>query len=280
MARVSRLRLGVAIATIMALVLVPTVIKAIYVTPHAVFIDHSARSAQVTLGNSSDVPEEVTVELRFGFPDTDSAGTPFIRFVDDPGSRFPSAADWIRPFPRRVRLEPGTQQVVRLLAQPPDSLPDGEYWSRLIVTARRPSAPIATGDTAVRAGVALEIRLITSVTYRKGNVRTGIDLRDMNVSVEGDSLVSWVRATREGNGAYLGTAAFEMLDQERSVVREWSVPIAVYYPMNRRFSFPLESLGSGMYMVRLTLEARRPDLLEDEVLTAPTVVDSIEVSVP
>lgn len=275
-----RFKLRLVSITIILLAAAPSMIKAIYVTPHAVFIDHTRRSAQVTLGNSSDVAEEVTVELRFGFPDTDSAGTPFIRFVDDPGSAFPSAAEWIRPFPRRVRLEPGDQQVVRLLAQPPESLPDGEYWSRMIVTARRPSAPIATGDTAVRAGVAVEIRLITSITYRKGDVRTGIALRAFDANLEDDSLVAWVRADREGNGAYLGTAEFELIDQDGGAVGEWSVPIAVYYPMNRRFALPVERLVAGPYLLRLSLESERTDLLEGAVLNAPTVVDSAEVLVP
>jgi hypothetical protein len=150
----------------------------------------------------------------------------------------------------------------------------------MIVTAQRPTTPVAGSDTTVRAGVALEIRLITSVTYRKGDVRTGIALGDLTASIEGDSLVSWVRATREGNAAYLGTARFELLSSDRVVVREWEVPIAVYYPMNRRFSFPLEALADGDYMLRLTLEARRPDLLDTDVLSAPTVLDSVEVQVP
>jgi hypothetical protein len=267
------------VTVVTALALLPAVINAIYVSPHAVFMDHATRSAQVTLGNSGDTPEEVTVELRFGFPDTDSAGTPFIRFVDDPGPAFPSAADWIRPFPRRVRLEPGDQQVVRLLAQPPDTLPDGEYWTRMIVTGRRPAVPIAVGDTAVEAGVTLEIRLITSVTYRKGAVRTGIALRDFSASISGDSLIAWVRATREGNGAYLGTAAFELLDGDGRLVGEWPVPIAVYYPSNRRFALPLEALPSGTYLVRLALRAERPDLMDGEALPAPTVMAPLELRV-
>ena len=280
MPRLSKTRLLVAAATVLTLTLLPRVVKAIYVTPHAVFINHGARAGQVTLGNSGETAEEVTVELRFGFPDTDSAGTPFIRFIDDPGQRFPSAADWIRPYPRRLRLEPGDQQVVRLLATPPDDLPDGEYWTRMIVTARGASLPIETSDTAVRAGVALEIRLITSVTYRKGDVETGITLREFKATVEGDSIVAWMNATREGNGAYLGRANLDLLGQDRVAVREWTIPIAVYYPANRRFALPIVSLPSGSYVLRLTLETERPDLREGDVLSAPTVSDSVEILVP
>lgn len=273
-------RRTIALVTVLALMLIPAVIKAVYVTPHAVFIDHSSGSGEVTLGNSSENAEEVTVELKFGFPDTDPSGTPFIRFVEDPGPEFPSAADWIRPFPRRIRLEPGDQQVVRLLATPPEDLPDGEYWTRMIVNARGATVPISTGDTAVRAGVSLEIRLITSVTYRKGDVRTGLSLTDWNATVEGDSVVVWVRAKREGNGAYLGTAGFEILSLDGNLINEWSTPVAVYYPMNRRFAFPLESLVSGRYLLKLALVAERSDLAEGQVLPAAPVVDTLEIEVP
>lgn len=276
----TRPRLLAVAATVLVLLLLPQVLKAIYVTPHALFISHGERAGQVTLGNSGEEPEEVTVELRFGFPDTDPDGSPFIRFIDDPDPRFPSAVEWIRPYPRRLRLEPGEQQTVRLLATPPDDLPEGEYWSRMIVTARGATLPIESPDTAVRAGLSLEMRLITSVTYRKGEIRTGINLRSFEASIEGDSIVTWVDATREGNGAYLGTAKFEVLDQNQAAVREWAIPIAVYYPMNRRFALPHELLPSGTYVLRLTLETERSDLREGNVIPAPTVSDSVEIVVP
>ncbi len=280
MTRFTRRRILAVTATIAALVLLPSVLKAVYVTPHALFISHGARAGQVTVGNSGESPEEVTVELRFGFPDTDSAGTPFIRFIEDPGPEFPSAVDWIRPYPRRLRLEPGEQQVVRLLATPPDDLPDGEYWTRMIVTGQGASVPIESSDTSVQAGVSLVMRIITAVTYRKGEVRTGITLREFEAAIEGDSIVAWVNAFREGNGAYLGTVNFEVLAQDGQPVREWIIPVAVYYPMNRRFALPLQSLAAGNYVLRLTIEAERPDLRADDVLAAPTVTDSVEILVP
>lgn len=280
MARITRGRIFAVLAMVAAFAVVPAVAKAVFVTPHALFISHGARAGQVTVGNSGDSPEEVTVELRFGFPDTDSAGTPFIRFVEDPGPEFPSAVEWIRPYPRRLRLNPGEQQIVRLLATPPDDLPDGEYWTRMIVTGQGASIPIESSDTAVRAGVSLVMRIITAVTYRKGEVRTGITLRNMNASVEGDSLVVWMNATREGNGAYLGAANLELFGDGGARERDWIVPIAVYYPMNRRFAFPIESVTPGNYLLRLTIEAERPDLPAEHVLPAATVSDSVEILVP
>jgi hypothetical protein len=279
MRRRSTPALRIAAVTVASVVLLPAVIEAIYVTPTAVFMDDRSPSAQVTIGNSGETPEEATVELRFGFPDVDSGGTPYIRFVDDPGSSFPSATDWVRAFPQRVHLEPKSQQVVRLLARPPADLPEGEYWTRMIVTGS--GAPVRAGgaDTVVRAGVSLVIRLVTSVTFRKGRVSTGVVLRALSAEAEGDSLTVWAHMDRQGNAAYLGTADIEVVDTGGAVVRHWSTALGVYVPVRRRFSFPLDSLASGDYRVRFRLRAERPDLPAERVLPAPTVMDSVAVRV-
>lgn len=271
--------LRVATGAALLAALLPAIIEAVYVTPTAVFMDERSDAAQVTIGNAGDTPEEATVELKFGFPDADSAGTPFVRMIDDPGPEYPSAADWIRAYPERVRLEPKSQQVVRLLARPPANLPDGEYWSRLIVTGRGASIPVQGADSGVRAGVSLVIRLVASVTFRKGRVSTGVVVRNLGVDAEGDSLTVWAHLDRLGNAAYLGTADVELVSGRDSVVRRWSSALAVYVPMQRRFSFPLDSVAPGDYRVRLRLRAERADLPAETVLPAPTVTDSAAVRV-
>ncbi len=262
-----------------ALACLPEVIRAVYVAPTAVFMDERTRSAQVTVGNAGDTPEDATVELQFGFLDADSSGTPYIRFIDDPGPEFPSAAAWVRAFPLRMHLEPRSRQIVRLLARPPADLPDGEYWTRLIVTGQGAPARVATADSVVRAAVTVQIRLVASVSYRKGAVRTGIAIRGLRAEAEGDSLTVWARMAREGNAAYLGTADVEVVDTAGRVLRTWSAGLSVFFPLTRRFSFPLDSLPAGDYRVRYRLRAERQDLPEDRILPAPTVIDSVPVRV-
>jgi hypothetical protein len=266
-------------AAVAAALLVPAVIDAVWVSPTAVFMDDTSRNAQVTIGNSSEEAEEVTIELRFGYLDTDSLGTPFVRLLDDPGPEYPSAAGWIGLFPQRVRLEPGERRVVRLFARPPADLPEGEYWSRLIVTSRRAASPVAAGDTALQAGVNLEIRLVTSVTFRKGALSTGLTLTGLTALADADSLVVRAGMERSGNAAYLGTGHFEVVDATGVIVRQWATPLAVYYPIDRRFVFPLDSLPAGGYTVRLRADAARADVEEGRVLPAPSVMDSVAVTV-
>jgi len=276
MSRILSLRTAALAAAFSAL---PAVIEAIYVAPTAVFIDDRTRSAQITIGNAGDQPEEATIELKFGFPDVDSAGTPYVRFVEDPGPEFPSAAEWVRVFPQRVRLEPRTQQTVRILASPPANLPDGEYWTRLIVTGRGASIPVRSSDSTVRAGLNLEIRLVTSVTFRKGQVSTTPVIRALTADIEEDSLTVWAHLAREGNGAYLGTADVQVVSPAGEVVRNWSTALSIHYPVRRRFSYGLNSLPPGDYRVRFRLRTERPDLPAERVLRAPMVADSVPVRV-
>ncbi len=245
----------------------PLLGNAVLVAPHAIFIDHRARTAQVTLANPSAETEEVDLAFTFGFPATDSTGQPYVRLIEAPADSFPSAAGWIRAFPRRVRLEPGQRQVVRLLATPPADLPDGEYWTRLIVTSRR-GQEVAVADTTMRAGLTLELRTIVSVTYRKGNVRTGVAVDAFDATVAGDSLHARLAVHREGNGAYLGVARFTVLRGE-TAVQEWAIPIAAYYRMDRRFAFPLTDLPPGSYELRFDLTTDREDIPLENVLPAP-----------
>lgn len=271
-----RARAGLCLAL---LCVVPAFLEAIFVSPTAVFMDDRTRSAQLTIGNAGDEAEEATIELRFGFPDVDSAGTPYVRFVDDPGPEFNSAAEWIRAFPQRVRLEPRTQQVVRLLARPPDNLPDGEYYTRMIITGRGASLRLTTTDTSVRAGLNLEIRLVTSVTFRKGRITTGVTLRGVTAEHTDDSLSVWAHMAREGNGAYLGTAFVDLIDLEGRPVKQWSMALSVHYPVRRRFAFPLEGVPPGDYRVRFTLRTDRPDLPAGAAIAAPPVSDSTVVRI-
>jgi hypothetical protein len=272
-------RLWSPVIALLVLGVVARVLGAVFIAPHAVFIDHETKSAQVILGNGGDAPEEVSVDLRFGYPSTDSLGTPYIHFLDQPGPEYPSAQGWIRAFPRRIRLEPGDRQTVRLLATPPPDLPDGEYWTRLIVTSRGAAVPVATADTAVRAGIDLELRLVVAVSYRKGALATGVALTRLAASVAPDSLVIWMGVARQGNAAYLGTARFTVLDSAGAVAREWATPISVYYPFDRRFVVPLEELAPGAYRLALTLVAERGDLEARRVLPAATVGDTVAFEV-
>ena len=267
------------LAALVAIAVLPVLADAILVAPHALFISHDEPTGDVYLLNQGDVPEEVTVELAYGYPATDSLGNISIRFVEDPGPDDRPATPWLRAFPRRARVEPGTRQRVRVQATPPADLPDGEYWSRLIVTSRPVEEVAAAVDTTVQAGVTLELRTVTSISYRKGAVATGVVLNDLRAAQVGDSLEIWVDVSREGNAAFLGTLQFALSLSEGDTAIEWSNPIAVYVGQRRRFLLPVTDILPGQYQLQLTISTDRQDIDAQYVLPVEPVSRTVGVTI-
>src|SRR5207245_11180183 len=149
--------------------------QGVLVAPHAVYIDHARRSGTVTLYNPTPDPAEITISTAFGYPVTDSLGHFALRSVERPDSTLPSAAAWVQAFPRRLTIAPLERQTVRLLATPPAGLPDGEYWARLIVSARGGKLPL--GGAADTAAVRVQLNLVRhthlGLAYPTGPVANG-----------------------------------------------------------------------------------------------------------
>jgi hypothetical protein len=256
--------------------------QGVVIAPHAVFMDARTRSGAVLLYNPNPEPVEVAISFFFGFPATDSAGSIVVRTVEHPDSTSPSAAGWIQAFPRRLTVPPLERQTIRLLASPPAGLADGEYWARLVISAKGGQLPVTgVADTArVKVGLTLEVRTIIGVYYRKGAVHTGVTVSGLRTAVVGDSLAVRAHLTQQGNAAYIGRAHAVLSDSAGKTVSEIRVPIGVYYTMEPRYALPIGALAPGRYRLRFELTTERDDLAPELVLPSPPVRDSVEVRVP
>jgi P pilus assembly chaperone PapD len=276
---------GLLLAGITALLL-PTRLSAqgVLVAPHAVIMDHRTRSGSLTLYNPGDEPAEITLSTFFGYPVSDSAGGFELRTIEQPEPQYPSAAKWIDAFPKRMVLGPKQRQTVRLLARPPAGLSDGEYWARLVVSAKGGTVPVqgVADSSGVRVALALEIRTVIPLQYRKGQVTTGVRTSSLAVKVEKDSLALRLRLDRTGNAAFLGTLRGSLIDSTGRVITRLTSPLAVYYDMEPRVTAPLPAAGlpAGFYRVTIDVAAQREDLPPDLVLTTPPARDSLEVHLP
>ncbi len=276
-----------------SLLLVSTALHAqgVMVAPHAVFIDHAQRSGSVLLYNPGTQPVEVSISTMFGYPVTDSTGA--IRLDTLTADSSVSALAWIRAFPRRLTVGPRERQTIRLLAQPPAGLADGEYWLRLVISAQAGRVPITgvADTTAIQIGLTLEVRTIIGVNYRKGPVTTGVALSNVRAQVIGDSLITRARIERRGNAEFIGTIRETLVDSTGAVrdqrlgdslVATYESPVGVYYTMEPRLASALAKPGlpRGRYWLRYEIVAERDDLDPKVVLQAPAVRDSVRVIVP
>lgn len=264
-----------------ALLVIASLAEAIVVAPHYAILDQRTRSGVIYLHNPATEAEEVSISFIFGYPASDSAGNVSIKVIERPASDDPSAKSWIRAYPRRMVVGPGQTRAVRLLAQPPTDLPEGEYWARAVVHSRSAQPPTVTPDsTGVQVGLNLEVRTVVPVSYRNGNVNTGLVITTIDHSVASDSLVAKVGLRRTGNAAFLGTLHTTLVDDTAAVVAESHRQIAVYRNLLRRISLPLDGLPTGEYTLHIRLDTRRTDVEPELVLPAQPLETSIEVRLP
>jgi hypothetical protein len=254
------------------------------IAPHALFIDHRIRSGAIFLHNPDDKPVEINVELIYGYPRPDGNGGVHVFLEPEPADGEPSCADWVRALPRRVILMPGQRQTVRLMAQPPADLPDGEYWSRVVISSkgiqRETEGAEVEGAEGVRVGLSLATRTIISLNYRKGPVETGLELGAIGAVAADRELSVSMDLTRLGNAAWLGQVDAILLDAAGEEVFRWDQLLAVYEDQVRTMHFPLpRNRAAGDYMLSVTLSTERRDLTSAEVLAAPTLARAIPVRI-
>jgi P pilus assembly chaperone PapD len=276
------MRLHLWLALLVLLIPGKTAGQGIAIAPTSVFIDARDRTGLLLLMNPNDEPAEIEISTIFGYPVTDSAGAMQLFTVTQPGPTAPSAANWVKVFPRRVTIASHTQQAVRLLVTPPPGIPDGEYWTRVVITARGGQLPLtAKVDTgSVRVGLSLEVKTIIPLLYRKGKLKTGVSLSGLRAEILGDSLVVRARLERQGNAAALGTIHGEVVDAGGRVRSSFSAPISTYYSITPRLTAPIDSLRPGRYRLRLAVTSVRSDLVPESVLPFRSVRDSVTVLIP
>jgi hypothetical protein len=268
----------------LGLMILPRLLPAqgVLVAPHYLVMDHRTRSGSVTVYNPGSEPVEVTIGTLFGYPVTDSAGEFSLLMPEQPDSTMPSATPWVEAFPRRLTLAPRDRQVVRLLGRPPAGLNDGEYWTRLVVTAKGGTVPVSgvEDSSAIRVGLTLEVRTILPVFYRKGRLETAATISNVRTAIVGDSLEIRAQLDRQGSGAFIGTLRGALVDSTGKVVTSFATPLAVYFSIDPRFTAPLPHPASGRYQLRLELASEREDLAPEILLQARPVQDSVEVLLP
>ncbi len=253
---------------------------AVTVTPSAVYIDHRTRSSTITLYNTGTAPEDVTISFAFGYPRSDEKGEVSVPLFDAAPQGEPSAVEWLRAFPRRLVLQPGQRQVVRILATPPENLADGEYWARLIVTASGAEPPVEQRNpNGVAVQLSMRTQIINAVSYRKGAVATGVAVRRSELTRSADGAQLMLDLAREGNAAFLGRVRAQLVGPDGRTLAETEHTLAVYRELRVMvpFTVPGGNVPAGS-TVRFSVDAVRPDLPQNGPLPARAVESSARLA--
>ena len=164
---------------------------------------------------------------------------------------------------------------MRLLAQPPAGLSDGEYWARITVHARDdPSAPFVDTNnvSAARVHISMETATVLPIFFRQGVVSTGVTIGSVRAEAGQDTIDVRATLTRTGNGAFIGVAHILVRDSTGHTVANTDRQLAVYRSMQPRWSIaiPRGSRADG-YSVSIRLSTDRQDVPKNLVLQARPV---------
>jgi hypothetical protein len=249
---------------------------AVTVSPTAVYITSRNPSALLTLINTGSRPEEIELSIGFGYPVSDTAGVLRVDILDSAGAGEPSLTSFLRVFPRRLVLQPGQRQVVRVMVTMPATAADGEYWGRVLVKSRGGEPPIEQSQGNVRMQLSLETTFATAVFFHKGDVKTGIAIATVDARRLGDSVQFTLDLAREGNSAFLGRIRAELVNAAGATIAEVEDVTAVYRAVRRRFVLRTGApLPAGAYTVRYVVDTERPDLPSQ----GPTKTDAVRGTV-
>jgi len=251
---------------------------AVSVSPTALYIDSRTRTAVLTLFNPGSLPEEITIDFSYGFPQADSAGNVSVPLTKEPGAGEPSALAWMRAFPRRLLLQPGQRQVVRVLVEPPAGLADGEYWARVLISSRGGQPPIEQTQGDVRLQLNVQTTLVMAANYRKGDLHTGVSVTAAAARRTTDGVQLQVDLARTGNAAFLGRMRAELLGADGAVLSTLYDDVAVYRTMRRRLTFALPAGAPAGTSVRIHIDTEREDLPAGGALPAAPLDQRIPIS--
>ncbi|HSJ14435.1 MAG TPA: hypothetical protein VK939_08465 [Longimicrobiales bacterium] len=269
-----------ALVAVLLLIAGAAATRAVSVSPMSLFLDHRTRAGSMTLYNPNPHPEEIEISFAYGYPQSDSAGEVTVPLVAVAPAGEPAATPWLRAFPRRLVLQPGQQQVVRVLAQPPADLPDGEYWSRVLVTAVG-GQPAVEQQVRPDVSVAITMRTIVvgSLNYRKGTLTTSAIVTGSDARATGDGVQLTLDLERGGSAAWLGRVRLRLEAADGRVLAEQEDVLSIYRTLRRRFTFPLASAADARgARVRYVLETERPELGQANLIAAPAVEGVVAVS--
>lgn len=246
------------------------------VAPNAFVITDPSRSTEMLVRLSADASAmEFELSSFFAVPHTDSSGS-FV-LLEPRESYLQDVSSKIRFSPRRFVLNSGEQQIVRITVVD-EHLPVGEYWSRVVVSAKSASQGLLGPEQGLSVSMGLEIRTISGLLYRKGPLRTDIEVSDLASFMRNDSLIVDIDVRKGSSAAWIGTATISLVNetsQEALALRE---PANFYLAGRYRLAFPLPTLPPGTHQAKLALTTTRDDptlpliKANDVIITFPLVI--------
>jgi len=220
--------------------------------------DHNKNGYILVRNNSNSSPWEVNIEMKFGYPKSDSLGNTFIYFSDNVNENDPSAVNWVNFYPRKFILKPYEEQKVRIAAKP-KNLKEGEYWGRPVITSKAVNSEDTLNKESIRAGIGLEFKTVIALNYRRGKASTGINIGNFTGEYRDKKFIFFANLKREGNAAYIGNLIARIFNAKGEKIKQVTQDISVYYELYKKIEIDYPDLSSGKYSVEIELNTDREE---------------------
>ena len=251
------------------------------IAPSTVFINDQTNIGTLYVSNRSDEPQEVSIDFAFGYPSSDADGNLIMKYEDSVAYAQYAINEWVRVFPRSFVLGPRQQQTVRFQVRPQPQAANGVYWTRVKILANPQVADI---DIAAEEGITTRITFrfeqVIAAFYRKGDATTGLNITNVEVRHENGRMVLLPNLQRTGNAPFIGTMTAKVYDGRGQLVKERQITTTAYFEEVRRLEIDTADLQAGNYRVDLIFETRRGDMSPTDLVQAPTITETIQVTLP
>jgi hypothetical protein len=254
-------------------------VAGVLVAPTIVFLSDKNRTGRMTLQNPTNSPKEVFVNLSFGLPTSDSLGNVTLTLQDSGVTDPRSALGWVKAFPRKVIIPANGSQVVRLAANPPANLTDGEYWAQIVVRSQEGELTVPTASEADKISTKLNMVMQTAIRlkYRTGKLVSELNLTRAYAHMVNSKVQVTIDLANNGNVSYVGMLKCRLLDTEKNEISSSQIDLAVYRNLKRRIELPIEGKRIP-YRVELTISNDgRNDIPPEEMIQGNKIEYTMKV---
>lgn len=250
----------------------------ITVTPATIHLSDSHKSGYILIrNNSKTIPQEVSTEIKFGYPKSDTTGKTIMYFPENLNESDPSIIKWVSFYPRKFVLQPLKEQVVRITVKP-SKLSGGEYWGRPIIISRPAIKKSNSGKVKVATKFGVEFRTVLALYYREGKVNTKINFKQLSGEYQDNKFVLMAKLKRVGNAAYIGNLLVNISDGRGNYIKEIKQKISVYYELNKRIVVETGKLKKGYYTIEVKLNTNREES-EGKIINGNSVTKKIVLKI-
>jgi len=280
--------------------------SSVQVWPHQLHFDPHTTSATLEFRNTDSRPKVAQVQVQFPYlawPHGLPADTmlispsqdiliPYDTVIPRPGPKEHFVGRWLSGVPTQVTLAPHETKRVTIRLTPPYSLPDGEYWAR-IITLVPPAKGNKGPDERQRyrlptKGVAPILQDSCQVVYRQGVLHMGLVVgpgalaRIDSTDIAGTDPVAgshmlWIRLPLRltGNVPFVGQIHFAYHNLTTGeTVRPNSKEVMVFQATIMHIAVETDVLPPGHYTLDLLFDNTRTDVPAGKRIPMDTVRQS------